>query len=172
MHLLFCTLTECLRQIIECRFLRIYYESKVTWKMVTDYLRCSPDFHGKPRYDSAIVDAGAGRLALVKLHFAFILEYGNKRYPLALVQPTQTPARTSRAPVRAAVQQDDIDHDLALCRVKAKKTPVFVPLRAIVRGALLYPDPVKKDEYLAVDTIETGDMFLRLKEMFPNRSLA
>ncbi|EKM49227.1 uncharacterized protein PHACADRAFT_201888 [Phanerochaete carnosa HHB-10118-sp] len=36
---------KLLDKIIECHYLRVDYESKVTWKMVTDYLRCSSDFH-------------------------------------------------------------------------------------------------------------------------------
>ncbi|EKM55198.1 uncharacterized protein PHACADRAFT_195226 [Phanerochaete carnosa HHB-10118-sp] len=150
---------KLLDKIIECHYLRVDYESKVTWKMVTNYLRCSSDFHKKPRYDGAIVDAGGGNYVIVKLQFAFVVEYGEKLYPLALVQAMQSPMCTQA--------QRNIDRKLALYCVKAKRTTTFIPLRSIIRGALLYPDLAHIDEYLVVDTVETGDMFLRLKEMFP-----
>ncbi|EKM49670.1 uncharacterized protein PHACADRAFT_201366 [Phanerochaete carnosa HHB-10118-sp] len=151
-------------QVIECSYLRVDYESKVTWKTVTDYLRCSPDFYKKPQYDGAIVDAGGGKCVIVKLHFTFVIDCGSKLYPLALVQAMQIPGSPQA--------QCNVDYNLALYRVKAKRAPVFIPLQSIIHGALLYSDPLRTDEYLVVDTIETGDIFLRLKEMFSDQGLA
>ena len=64
-----------------------------------------------------------------------------------------------------------MDRELGLCRVRVKQRPEFIPLRSIVRGAVLYKDPGKVSDYLAVDTVDS-DMFLRLKELFPYRLTA
>ncbi|KAI0683136.1 hypothetical protein BC835DRAFT_1311226 [Cytidiella melzeri] len=42
-------------QIIEHRYIRVDYESRVTWRKETNLLRCSPSFHGAPRHDTVIV---------------------------------------------------------------------------------------------------------------------
>ncbi|KAK7041356.1 hypothetical protein R3P38DRAFT_2512397 [Favolaschia claudopus] len=37
------------------QFLKVHYDSLSTWTTATDYLRCSPKFHGQPRYDCVLV---------------------------------------------------------------------------------------------------------------------
>ncbi|KAG2079379.1 uncharacterized protein F5147DRAFT_819992, partial [Suillus discolor] len=41
--------------IHEHRFLKVHYESTIDWKQTTNYLRCTPGFHGQPRYDCALI---------------------------------------------------------------------------------------------------------------------
>ena len=132
----------------------------ITWKPAADYLRCNPSFFGAPRYDGVIIHKAGGRgvpaqYIFAQLIFVFSIVIGEHTYPLALVHPmTQKPARR-------------LDQDLSLYRVRAKlrTEAVFVPVRSIVRGALLYPVPQKAREYYVVDTVD-ADMFVRVQKIF------
>ena len=133
-------------------FLKISYESKVTWKTATDYLRCSPKFYGQPRYDYVIIQT-VEKPIFGQLVFVFTITIGKYKYPLALVQPFDAP-----------VDALEKDVDLGFFRLKAQsraKTEIF-PVASIIRGALLVRDfDSDENEYLVLDVID-GDMFLRV----------
>ncbi len=141
------------------------YESKVTWREESDLLRCSPEFHKKPRYDCVIVEQ-ASRLIFCQLVYVFTFKFGGAVSGLALVQPLDATPNLSGAKRR-------IDRELGLCRVKEKprKDSIIVPLRAIKRGALLLSDASHEHERLVVDTLDE-DMFFRCIDLFPNRDMA
>lgn len=128
------------------------------WRQATDHLRCNPKFHGKPRYDSFLFQISSDEFAFGRLIFMFtcnIPSFGT--YDFALIRPftaNVSPARRS------------FDESFRIMRVKARPrtASMFIPIRSIIRGALLYPDPKHTDEYLVVDHID-GDMFLRIKEL-------
>lgn len=135
--------------------MKISYESKITWRQETDYLRCSPKFHGNPRYDYVILQTDDKRI-FAQLIFVFSITIGQTKYPLALVQPFDDP-----------VESQEKDNDLGLFRVRAKpreKSEIFA-VGAIIRGALLVKDFDSVDDYLVVDIID-GDMYFRVKEMY------
>ena len=165
-------------KIIVGQFLRVDFESKVNWKLDTDLLRCSPSFQGQERYDAVIISRQGpqgGSYEFARLHLAFICQIQDQRYalgliwPMAIISPSTTTARGQNA--SNVLTDADIDRALSLCRVRARKGPEIVPLRSITRGALLYKDPAKTHDYIAVDVVDS-DMFLRLKELFPHRSMA
>lgn len=139
------------------------------WREETDLLRCTPKFFGQPRYDGAISQTASDEFMIVRLMFVFCLHVGDMIYALGMVQPMQTPARVS-------AKRQEIDRELGFCRVKelARVRPTFIPLRSLKRGVLLYPEPVqyKEPEHIVVDTIGTGDMFIWLKSIFPDRVMA
>lgn len=149
-------------QLQEHKYLKVHYESKMDWRQVTDHLRCNPMFHGKPRYDSLIFQSSPDEFSFARLVFMFscsIPLFGT--YDFALVRPftaNVSPARKS------------FDESFRITRVKARPcaASIFIPIRSIVRGTLLYPDPKHADEYLVVDHID-GDMFLRMKEWASRR---
>ncbi|KIM54644.1 hypothetical protein SCLCIDRAFT_136378, partial [Scleroderma citrinum Foug A] len=65
----------------EFQYLRVNYESHVDWKIVTNYLQCNPDFHGRERYDCALVctiDHHNNKLIIVQ--FQFMFEYIDLRF--------------------------------------------------------------------------------------------
>ncbi|KAI6013281.1 hypothetical protein EDC04DRAFT_2870836 [Pisolithus marmoratus] len=64
-------------------------------------------------------------------------------------------------------------HDFNLIRVKAVShaSSIFIPVKSIIRGALLYPDPNRDGEFLVVEHIDS-DMFLRMKEWTRTRHRA
>ncbi|KAJ7703729.1 hypothetical protein B0H17DRAFT_1157115 [Mycena rosella] len=68
------------------KFLKVFYQSLEDWAGA-DYLRCNPSFHGRLRYNGALVKTPAGEI-FVKLIYMFRIELDNNNtYPLALVQP-------------------------------------------------------------------------------------
>ena len=111
----------------------------VDWELTTDYLRCNPDFHGHPHYDCALIQYTPESTAFVHLIFIFTCEILDRPFQLALVQPF-----TARVgPLR------QVDQDLTLTWVKAvpRSSSIFIPVHSIIRGAVLFSDPIQQDEY-------------------------
>jgi hypothetical protein len=151
-------------QLVEHRYIRVNYESRVTWRQETDLLRCSPSFHGMPRRDFVMVDSGADiQPTFGQLVFVFTYRFRDTSYALALYQPFNAPISGSRP----------VDQDLGFCRIQEqpRRNSQIIPVRAIKRGALLIKDPQRSLEHLVVDTLD-GDMFLRCIDLFPERGMA
>ena len=148
--LLLCT------QLQEFRYLKVNYESHVDWKTATDYLRCNPNFHGHERYDCALVRItdrlNNDKVMVVRLQFMFEYTIGEATLRLVLVMPLDFPTGKTRA----------IDEDLRLIRLRtrAAASSQIIPLRSIIRGALLVPDFARDGDYFLVNYIDS-DMFLR-----------
>ncbi|KAG2065452.1 hypothetical protein BDR04DRAFT_1130398 [Suillus decipiens] len=143
-------------QIHEHRYLKVHYESTVDWKLTTDYLRCNPNFHGQPCYDCALIRFTSEATVFARLIFMFKCQLEDHRsHEFALVQPYT--ASIVGAPRR-------LDREFKLTRVKAvpRSGSIFVPLECFIRGAVLFPDPEHRDEFIVVDHIDS-DMFLRIK---------
>jgi hypothetical protein len=96
----------------------------------------------------------------VRLIYIFKVSANDKTYPFALVQPMDAPVGVISAKEKA----------LKLFRVRARQASEFIPVRSIVRGAVLVPDsnPEHKGDFFVMDVPE-GDMFLRLRDMFRDR---
>ncbi|KAG1861170.1 hypothetical protein DFJ58DRAFT_715501 [Suillus subalutaceus] len=144
-------------QVHEHRYLKVHYESAATWKLATDYLRCSPSFHGHEHRDCALIRTqdkdGHDKYIFVKLLFVFKLTVCNRTLDLALVLPMD-----------ASPRQRLLDRDLRLTRLRAWPAALseFVTLHSIIRGALLVPDFDNHGDYFLVDYVDT-DMFLRVQ---------
>ncbi|KAJ7443500.1 hypothetical protein B0H11DRAFT_2091370 [Mycena galericulata] len=144
-------------QITPYRFLKVFYESLEDWSNQEDYLRCNPSFHGRPRFDGALVKTTTGNL-FVRLVYIFQISLEEKNYPLALVQPLDAPlGRVTKK-----------DRALKLYRVRAKprQASEFISVHSIVRGAVLVPDSAKRGDFLVMDVLDP-DMFFRLRDTFP-----
>ncbi|KAG2093553.1 hypothetical protein BD769DRAFT_1615706 [Suillus cothurnatus] len=141
--------------ITEFRFIKVNYESLVDWRVSTDYLRCSPMFHGSPRYDCVIIQAETGAI-FAKLLLVFTCTVGNVQYPIALTLPYDQP-------VGAHLRKDK---DFKFWRVKAKPraSAECFSVQSIIRGCVLAEDGTRPNEFLVVDTTDT-DMFLRMEEI-------
>ncbi|KAI5986488.1 hypothetical protein EDD15DRAFT_2389855 [Pisolithus albus] len=138
-------------------YLKVNYESRVDWRQAMDHLRCNPSFHGKPRYDSILFQLSPNKIAFARLVFMFscsIPDFGT--YDFALVHPYTANISATRK---------SFDDNFRITRVKACPctASMFIPIRSIVRGALLYPDLKHRDEYLVVEHVD-GDMFRRINE--------
>ncbi|KAI6042277.1 hypothetical protein EDC04DRAFT_2564564 [Pisolithus marmoratus] len=148
----------------EYRYLKVKHVSMVDWEITTSHLRCSPNFHGRRRYDCALIQLSETEIAFVQLIFFFTCKIGayDDSFQFALVQPLTAGTRVRR-----------LDQDFNLIRVKAvsRASSIFIPVKSIIRGALLYPDPDRDGEFLVVEHID-GDMFLRMKEWTRTRHRA
>ncbi|KAF9491816.1 hypothetical protein BDN71DRAFT_1578512 [Pleurotus eryngii] len=147
-------------KIMEFRYLKVNYESCVTWTMRTDHLRCSPKFHGRPRYDHVIVKTeeplGVFTPFLIsKIVFMFQCTIQDKDYHLALIDPLDALIGPRRV----------IDAELGLIRLRTKthRTSEFIFIESIVRGAVVTEAFDTPGDYLLVDTLD-DDMFLRYKQ--------
>jgi hypothetical protein len=96
----------------------------------------------------------------VRLIYIFQVSANDKTYPFALVQPMDAPVGVISAKEKA----------LKLFRVRARQASEFIPVRSIVRGAVLVPDsdPEHKGDFFVMDVPE-ADMFLRLRGMLRDR---
>ncbi|KAJ7038856.1 hypothetical protein C8F04DRAFT_950739 [Mycena alexandri] len=146
-------------QIMPYRFLKVFYQSLDDWSDEADFLRCSPSFHGRSRFDGALVLTATGNI-FVKLIYVFQVALDGKNYPFALVQPLD-------APLGRILAKDKV---LKLFRVRAKprQAAEFISVHSIVRGAVLVPDSERDGDYFIMDVVE-GDMFLRMKDMYKQR---
>ena len=126
--------------------------------MATDLLRCNPKFHGAPRYDGVQYkttdsSVGFGRLVLI-----FTCIVGKWEMPIALIQPYD---------VISSEKWKEKDEDLGFFRLRGKPRDKseFIPLDSIIRGALLVEDYEEPGDYLVVDVIGEGEMFLRINKL-------
>jgi hypothetical protein len=69
---------------MEFHFIKAQYESKVTWKTDTDYIRCSPKYHNYPRYDCVLLNTSNGPV-FAQLVLVFVVVVDGKDYSIALV---------------------------------------------------------------------------------------
>ncbi|KAJ7065749.1 hypothetical protein C8F01DRAFT_1228972 [Mycena amicta] len=143
------------QEVRPCGFLKVYFKSLDNWLDTTDYLRCSPSFHGQERYDAALVQTPTG-IILARLLFIFTCKIDQRNHPFALVQALDANVRNPPAKDKA----------LGFRRVRAKprRDTEFISVHSIIRGALLAPAFDREGEYLVVDDVDT-DMFFRLKSM-------
>ncbi|KAK7680232.1 hypothetical protein QCA50_016741 [Cerrena zonata] len=141
-------------KITRCKFLKVNYESMVSWKICTDLLRCNPNFQEKPRYDYIMVDTGQGHI-YAQLLYMFKCTVGDNLYPLALIHPYDAGIPGPRCRK---------DKDLELRRIwpKPQIESEFISLHSVIQGALVVSDFETNTDYFVVDTLDT-DMFLRLR---------
>ena len=154
-------------QIKEYQFLKVSYESKVNWKLESDYLRCSPLFHNLPQYDFIIVQVSGGlgqppRHIFAQLCFVFQCRVATSKYAMALIQPYDAlPGTTHRR------------RDKALCFYRVwsqpRKSSEFISVESIVQRALLVQAYGSDGEFLVVDVVD-ADMWLQMKEIRSNSS--
>ncbi|KAJ7241195.1 hypothetical protein B0H12DRAFT_1250508 [Mycena haematopus] len=145
------------QEITPYRYLKVFFQSFDNWVDDTDYLRCSPSFHNCERYDAALVKTVTGTI-FVRLAFIFACTIDDKTYPFALVQALDV----------GTGRQSAKDKTLNFYRVRERprKECEFISVHSIIRGALLAPDFDKRGDYLVIAVVD-GDMFLRLKELYP-----
>jgi hypothetical protein len=92
-----------------------------------------------------------------QLCFVFSCNVGNKKYPMALIQPYDAlPGTVHR-------RRDKLLH-LHRVRSKPRGSSEFISVESIIRGALLVQAYGSSGEFLVVDVID-GDMWLRMKEI-------
>ncbi|KAJ7458683.1 hypothetical protein B0H11DRAFT_1737735 [Mycena galericulata] len=128
------------QEITPYQYLKVCFRSLDNWADETNYLRCSPSFHNRERYDAAIVKTTAGNI-FVRLIYVFTCTIEKKDKALGFYR----------------------------IRERERRKAEFISIHSIVRGALLAPDFDKPGDYLVADDVDS-DMFLRLKAMYNNRA--
>ncbi|KAJ6588426.1 hypothetical protein B0H19DRAFT_1099256 [Mycena capillaripes] len=144
------------QEIIPYQYLKVFYQSLDNWVNDVDYLRCSPSFHNLPRFDGALVKTISGDI-FVQLVYLFTVTIDKKKHGFALVQPLDAP--------RGALSKRDKDLNFYRVKAKPRHASEFIPVRSIIRGALLVPDFSRPGDFLVVDLVDV-DMWLRLKQMY------
>ncbi|KAF8833931.1 hypothetical protein BDN67DRAFT_992758 [Paxillus ammoniavirescens] len=142
-------------KVIEYSFLKVNFESMVDWCQQTDYLRCSPEFHGSPHYDCVIINTQRGCI-FSRLVFLFKIWVGNEDYPLALVH-------TYDAPTGLQTQKDKHLNFWQVHKKPRVLAEIFL-VESIIRGVALVEDFVKPGDFLVINSVDT-DMFLRMQAM-------
>ncbi|KAI0644335.1 hypothetical protein C8Q79DRAFT_913714 [Trametes meyenii] len=145
--------------VVESRYLKVDYESVVTWKQDTDHIHCSPLFQGTPRYDCVIYRVDDSTYGLAQLKFVFVFEFRNTHYPIALIHPFEI-VQLPR------LIRSKTDRDLGLCRLRRRRTTSLIPADSITRAALITKDFGRDGDFLAMDTVDE-DMFMRFQRDFP-----
>ena len=142
------------------QFLKVHYQHLGNWTSSADYLRSNPNFHGRSRFDAALVKTTDGHM-FVKLIYMFSCTVEKKSHPFTLVLPLD---------IHAAVGRKDKALRCYRLHAKPRKKAEFISAHSIVRGILLAPDFDNAGEYLIFDMADT-DISLRLKNMYPHRFL-
>ena len=155
---LFTSFCQCWphKQIIECHFLKSYYDSLVDWKLQIDYLRCNPSFHERPWFDCAIIYRGDGYY-FAQLLYLFTYKFQGITFPIALIQPFMDVS---------VLRKKDRELHLHRLRPKTCGDSIFILARSIRRGAFLVPALDHPNDLIVVDVIDT-DMFLQIRSMYP-----
>ena len=135
--------------------MQVSYKSLVTWKYKTDYLYCSSNFHGQPRYDFIIVKT-AEKPFFAQLIFLFACTVDTTLHPLALILPFDAPTGAPTA----------LSQSLQLQKVcsKSRHKAEFISVKSIIRGCVIVTEPTKPEHGVVLDVLDT-DMFLRVRAM-------
>ncbi|KAF9024771.1 hypothetical protein BDP27DRAFT_1248625 [Rhodocollybia butyracea] len=143
--------------VIPAYYLKINYESEVTWCSEVDLLRSNPNFYKQSRYDFILVKTETGAM-VAQLLYPFICIVGEKQYGIALIRPYKVVQRRSR-----------LDKELGLIRLQREADSEFISIHSIIRGVVsplvAAEDPQQTDRFL-FDVLD-GDTTLRMRKLFP-----
>ncbi|KAJ3555947.1 hypothetical protein NM688_g2296 [Phlebia brevispora] len=149
---------ECKLQFF--KFLKVKFESKVTWRQEMDYLHCNPCFYGQPRYDGVLIKLDEANVLFGKLVFIFTCQLGEDKHAFALIQPLDMPT--------GELLQKDRQLHLYRLHAHARQHSIFIPIEFIIRGALVAEDPLTPDDFFVMDIVDT-DWFLHCRNIFSHR---
>jgi len=140
-------------QIRPHNLLRTAYHSISTLALTPQLLRCNPNFHGRPREDTALIKLPNGRFVFARIRFMFSCTALHKQWDLALATLFATVISPSRHPTGQRVVREDSDS-------------IFIDVDWIVRSAFLASASLVShpNDYFVCDTVDS-DMYWRLREI-------
>ncbi|OCH90273.1 hypothetical protein OBBRIDRAFT_703411, partial [Obba rivulosa] len=148
--------------IIEYRYTKANYTSIVDWRIATDYLRCTPEWNGNPRYDHVMFKTSDtdDSFSFGQMIFAFTVKISPKEVlPYLFIRPFER-----YKPISQLRQQ--MDKDLELLRVhEASRLCEVIPFLSVIRGTLLAPAHDVTSDRFVVDTSDS-DMFLHIQSLW------
>ncbi|KAI0697352.1 hypothetical protein BC835DRAFT_1206783, partial [Cytidiella melzeri] len=133
-------------------FLKVDYESTVSWRTATDRLYSKPSCPSRnKRCDCVMIQMSETEVTFGRLVQLFVYFHEGNRYALALVHPF-----TGNTAAR------DGDAELGLCRIRMqpRRNSLVIPVQSIIRGVLVVADDENANEYTIVDALDQ-DIFLR-----------
>ncbi|KAH6883656.1 hypothetical protein BKA70DRAFT_1378000 [Coprinopsis sp. MPI-PUGE-AT-0042] len=156
-----------IHEITAYRLIRSHFPNLNDWTLSTDFIRASPLFHNRERYDCLAWQATASTFAFGQLLSAFSIEFAGKTAFLALVIPYD-----HRGQDRASRSRDS-EFNFIRVRRRPWKDSMVISLDSIIRGACIPQawDCDAMDEYIVNDCIDT-DWWLRLRRAGGEKGLA
>ncbi|KAL0063886.1 hypothetical protein AAF712_009167 [Marasmius tenuissimus] len=140
----------------EYGMVKAYYNSKVDWTIMCDFIQASPSFYNNPRLDVVVIESRPWYFA--RLILLFTCQVESAEYLLALVQPLNVPQGHTT----------ELERDMGLYRIRAcpRREAIFIPARTIIRGAVAIrnyaADFSDGEEYFIMDNIDE-DLFVRME---------
>ena len=147
-------------QLLEYRYLKVSFKSKVTWELETNVLRCNPNFNTKPRYDHILAATSNGGVMFTQLLFIFTTSNDNRTDPWVLIHLYDTEVG----------RPTPLEWDFQLFRIhaKARGSSCFIPTKSIIRGVVVIPIYVKDNDYFVFDLLD-GDLFMCIRDLWKDR---
>jgi hypothetical protein len=147
-------------QLLEYRYLKVSFTSKVTWQLETNILRCNPKFNNKPRYDHVLVATPNGSVMFAQLIFMFTTSNDNRTDPWVLIHPYDTEVGWPT----------HLEQDFQLFRIhaKARGSSRFISAKSIIRGVVVVPTYLKDNDYFVFDLLD-DDLFMRVQYLWKDR---
>ncbi|KIN99482.1 hypothetical protein M404DRAFT_30342 [Pisolithus tinctorius Marx 270] len=128
----------------EYRYLKVNYASVVDWKVAVNHIRCSPSFHGRPRYDCALIQLSETKTAFVRLIFMFTCKIAafEDVFQFALVQPLT--AGTGSI-IRGALLYPDPSHHGKFLVVEHTDGDMFLRMKRWTQTRCQVPEAAEQD---------------------------
>ena len=147
-------------QLLEYRYLKVSFTSKVTWQLETNILRCNPKFNNKPRHDHVLVVTPNGGVMFAQLIFMFTTSNDNKTDPWVLIHPYDTEVG----------RPTPLERDFQLFRIHAKAcgSSRFISAKSIIHGVVVVPTHVKNNNYFVFDLLD-DDLFMHVRDLWKDR---
>ncbi|KAF8961518.1 hypothetical protein BDZ97DRAFT_1921202 [Flammula alnicola] len=147
--------------VLEYRYLKVSFTSKVTWQPETNHLRCNPRFNNKPRYDYILVTTPNG-VMFAQLLFMFTTATEDRIDPWVLIQPFDAHVGQPTTHEKGC--------QLYRIRAKARASSCFVSAKSIIRGVVITPTYIKDrdSDYYVFDLLDE-DLFLRVRDLWKER---
>lgn len=123
-------------------------------------MRCSPQHHSRPRYDTVLVNLD-GKVAFGVLYLVFGIHIADDTYTVALIQTFKRTENRRSAEIRQK------DKDLGFLRLQKGPTQ-FIWARSIIRGVPIFPAYDILDDFIVFDVID-ADMMLRMQDLREGR---
>jgi hypothetical protein len=149
-------------KILEYRYLKVSFTSKVTWRIEINHLRCNPSFNNKPRYDYVLVSTPNGVIfAQLLFMFTTATPSEDRIDPWVLIQPLDAqvpqPSRQER------------DFQLFRIRARARTSSRFISAKSIIRGVIVIPTYITEGDYYVFDLLD-DDIFVRVRDLWKEKS--
>ncbi|KAJ6578565.1 hypothetical protein B0H19DRAFT_931247 [Mycena capillaripes] len=137
------------------RAIHIHFQSKVDWTAQHDILRCSPSFHGRPRYDYILYNADVDPLSFARMISLLRCKVpSGQSFDFAYVRGFKKSKWRPRTEWKG-------------CQVVEESgKPFFLSFDCVARGALLAHarGTTRNNLYFPLDTVD-DDMFFRLNNI-------